>query len=173
MAILETDLLVRRVNLRQLMAFPGTRAFKENTLGLYDSRFRKFKESVRNKFDRPMIGRVFPIGTVFQHIVIEISGPLSFGRQMGTYPVLIGIPLVLSCRTVVDAAVVDYGSRSLTGLPVPLDINRLPHSALKWLPGIGKNRAAAVAAGRPYGSLEEFRTVAGVGPLDRHMIFTP
>jgi radical SAM superfamily enzyme with C-terminal helix-hairpin-helix motif len=171
MEILEENLLVRRVNLRQLMAFPGTRAFLDNTLGMYDSRFRKFKEFVRNKFDRPMIGRVFPVGTVFQNIVIEISGPLSFGRQMGTYPVLMGIPLVLPCRTVVDAAVVDYGSRSLTALPVPVDINHLPHSALKWLPGIGKTRTATIAAGRPYRSLEEFRKVAGTGPLDHYMVF--
>ncbi|HTY14121.1 MAG TPA: radical SAM protein [Methanoregulaceae archaeon] len=171
MELLGEDLLVRRVNLRQLMAFPGTRAFIDNTLGIYDSRFRKFKEFVRNNFDRPMIRRVFPIGTVFRHIIIEISGSISFGRQMGTYPVLVGIPLVIPCRTVIDAAVVDYGSRSLTALPVPLDINHLPHSALKWLPGVGKGKAGAIAAGRPYRSLEEFRKVAGTGPLDNHMIF--
>jgi len=171
-AVLEDNLLVRRVNLRQLMAFPGTRAYEDNTLGIHDSRFRKFKEFVRKNFDRPMIERVFPIGTVFRNIVMEISGPLSFGRQMGTYPVLVGIPLVLPKGSVIDAAVVDYGSRSLTALPVPIDINNLPHSVLKWLPGVGKNKAAAIAAGRPYHSPEEFRNVAGEGPLDRHMVFS-
>jgi radical SAM superfamily enzyme with C-terminal helix-hairpin-helix motif len=173
MGLLQQDLLVRRVNLRQLMAFPGTRAFLDNTLGKYESRFRKFKEFVRNNFDRPMIGRVFPIGTVFRDIIIEISGQVSFGRQMGTYPVLVGIPLDIPCRTVIDAAVVDYGSRSLTALPVPLDINHLPHSALKWLPGVGKGKAGTIAARRPYRSLDEFRKVAGTGPLDKHMIFLP
>jgi radical SAM superfamily enzyme with C-terminal helix-hairpin-helix motif len=171
MGLLREDLLVRRVNIRQLMAFPGTRAFLDNTLGKYDSQFRKFKEFVRNNFDRPMIARVFPIGTVFRHIIIEISGHVSFGRQMGTYPVLVGIPLNIPCRTVVDAAVVDYGSRSLTALPIPLDINHLPHSALKWLPGVGKSKSGAIAAGRPYRSLEEFRNVAGAGPLDSYMVF--
>ena len=169
--LLRADLLVRRVNLRQLMAFPGTRAFNDNTLGMYDTQFRKFKEFVRNNFDRPMIGKVFPVGTVFRHIIIEISGSVSFGRQMGTYPVLVGIPLDIPCRTVVDATVVDYGSRSVTALPVPVDINHIPHSALKWLPGVGKNKAGAIAAGRPYRSLEEFRNVAGTGPIDSQMIF--
>ena len=169
--VLEKNFLVRRVNLRQLMAFPGTRAYENNTLGVYDSRFRKFKEFVRKHFDRPMIERVFPIGTVLRKIVIEISGSLSFGRQMGTYPVLVGIPLFLPQRALIDAAVVDYGSRSLTALPVPLDINNLPHAALKWLPGVGKNKAAAIAAGRPYHSAEEFRNVAGEGPLDQYIVY--
>ncbi len=173
MGLLREDLLIRRVNIRQLMAFPGTKAFTDNTLGKYDSRFRKFKEFVRNNFDRPMIGKVFPIGTVFPRIIIEISGQVSFGRQMGTYPVLIGIPIRIPCGTVVDAAVVDYGSRSLTALPVPLDINHLPHAALKWLPGVGKSKAGAIAAGRPYRSPEEFRKVAGTGPLDDYMVFVP
>ncbi|HVP94822.1 MAG TPA: radical SAM protein [Methanoregulaceae archaeon] len=172
LGILEKNLLVRRVNLRQLMAFPGTRAYENNTIGLYDSRFRKFKEFVRGKFDRPMIEQVFPVGTVFRNVIVEISGALSFGRQMGTYPVLVGIPLVLPPRTVIDAAVVAYGSRSLTALPIPIDINHLPHSALKWLPGVGKKKVATIAAGRPYQSLEEFRKVAGVGTLDSTMIFS-
>jgi radical SAM superfamily enzyme with C-terminal helix-hairpin-helix motif len=173
MKVLNEDLLIRRVNLRQLMAFPGTRAYENNTIGLYDARFRKFKEFVRKNFDRPMIERVFPIGTVLKHVIIEISGNISFGRQMGTYPVLVGVPLVLIPRTIIDAVVVDYGMRSLTALSVPLDINHLSRSALKWLPGIGKNKAARIASGRPYQSLEEFRSVAGPNPLERYIVFTP
>ena len=169
--ILEGRSLIRRVNVRQLMPFPGTRAYDSNTLGLHDAGFRAFKEFVRVKFDRLMLERVFPIGTVFRDLIIETQGQVSFGRQMGSYPILIGIPLPLAPRTVLDSAVVDFGMRSLTALPVPLDINHLPVQALKWLPGVGKKKAALVAAKRPFHSPESFKTITGNTPLDHLMVF--
>ena len=106
-----------------------------------------------------MLERVFPIGTVFKDVIIEISGPISFGQADGLIPHPHRHPAhYLLHRTVVDAVVVDFGMRSLTALPVPVDINHLPVQALKWLPGVGKNRAATVAAKRPYrfpGSIQE------------------
>ncbi len=138
---------------------------------LYDQKFRAFKEFVRTMFDRPMLERVFPIGTVFRDVVMEVQGPVSFGRQMGSYPILIGIPTNLTPGSVIDAAVVDFGMRSLTALPVPVDINHLPVQALKWLPGVGKKKVAMVAAKRPFDSSESFRTITGMTPLDHLMVF--
>jgi radical SAM superfamily enzyme with C-terminal helix-hairpin-helix motif len=169
--VLTQELLVRRVNVRQLMPFPGTRAYEKNTLGLHDARFRSFKEYVRTKFDRPMLERVFPVGTVFRDVIIEISGETSFGRQLGSYPLLIGIPLRLGPGSVIDTVIVDFGMRSATALPVPVDINHLPHTALRWLPGVGKKKAALIASKRPYTSLEAFRKIAGQTPLDSLMVF--
>ena len=169
--ILQSRCLIRRVNVRQLMPFPGTRAYEHNTIGLYDAKFRAFKEFVRTRFDRPMLERVFPIGTVFRDVLIEVQGPVSFGRQMGSYPILIGIPTCLTPGTVIDLTVVDFGMRSLTALPVPVDINHLPVQALKWLPGVGKKKAAMVAAKRPFNSSESFRTITGATPLDHLMVF--
>jgi radical SAM superfamily enzyme with C-terminal helix-hairpin-helix motif len=171
LGVLQSRCLIRRVNVRQLMPFPGTRAYEHNTLGLYDAKFRVFKEFVRTTFDRPMLERVFPIGTIFRDVVIEVQGPVSFGRQMGSYPILIGIPARLSPRTVIDAAVVDFGMRSLTALPVPVDINHMPVQALRWLPGVGKKRVAMVAAKRPFDSPESFRRITGVTPLDHLLVF--
>jgi radical SAM superfamily enzyme with C-terminal helix-hairpin-helix motif len=169
--ILRSRCLIRRVNVRQLMPFPGTRAYEHNTLGLHDAKFRAFKDFVRTMFDRPMLERVFPIGTVLRDVITEVQGPLSFGRQMGSYPILIGIPISLTPGTVIDLAVVDFGMRSLTALPVPVDINHLPVPALSWLPGVGKKKAAMVAAKRPFDSSESFRTIAGVTALDHLMVF--
>lgn len=157
--ILDAGLMVRRVNIRQLMPFEGTRAYTDNTLGQHDREFRQFKERVRATFDVPMLERVFPLGTVLRDVVIEVSGPVSFGRQMGTYPILCGVPLQLPVGTVLDAAVVSYGQRSVTALPVPIEINRLSPAALKWLPGISKKSAATVAARRPYADAAAFLSV--------------
>jgi radical SAM superfamily enzyme with C-terminal helix-hairpin-helix motif len=169
--VLAGGLLVRRVNIRRLMAFPGTRAYSENTLGRHDRLFRRFKEEVRRDFDRPMIARVFPLGTILRQVIVEQTGPLSYGRQMGSYPVLTGIPIPLAERTVLDAVVVDWGMRSLTALPYPVEVNLLPLQALAWLPGIGKKRAGALVAARPFGNLASFRAVAGGTPLDDALSF--
>jgi radical SAM superfamily enzyme with C-terminal helix-hairpin-helix motif len=164
--VLAEGLLVRRVNIRRLMAFPGTRAYEDNTLGKHDRLFRGFKEQVRRDFDRPMIARVFPLGTVLRQVIVEQAGQLSYGRQMGSYPVLVGIPLSLPERMVLDAVVVDWGMRSLSALPYPVEVNRLPLQALAWIPGIGKKRAGAIAAARPFRDLAALRAVAGPTPLE-------
>jgi radical SAM superfamily enzyme with C-terminal helix-hairpin-helix motif len=153
------------------MPFEGTRAYAENTLGLHDSRFRVFKEYVRSRIDTPMLMKVFPAGTVLRGVIVEEQGPLSFGRQMGSYPILIGIPVHLPVRSVIDAVVVGWGSRSVTALPVPVDVNRLPAGALRWLPGIGKNKVASIIAKRPFRTLAEFHRVAGATPIDRFLVF--
>ena len=169
--VLDADLMVRRVNIRQVMPFEGTAAYDENTLGLHDARFRAFKERVRRVFDEPMLRRVFPIGTILREVVIEVPDRPSFGRQMGSYPILVGIPLELTAGTVLDAVVVDWGMRSVTALPCPVDINALPAAVLRWIPGVGKKRAATIAARRPFKSLGEFRAIAGETGIESVMRF--
>ncbi|HOX34142.1 MAG TPA: radical SAM protein [Methanoregulaceae archaeon] len=169
--VLAAGLLVRRVNIRQLMPFPGTPAHEKNTLGKHDRRFRAFKEHARQQFDLPMLKEVFPPGTVLRDVIVEVSGDLSFGRQMGSYPILAGIPLRLPLRSVLDVVVVDWGMRSITALPVPVRINELPASALKWLPGIGKKNVARIIAKRPFPTLAEFRKIAGSTPVDHLIAF--
>ena len=168
--VLAAGLMVRRVNIRQVMPFEGTRAYNENTLGKHDRRFKSFKEFVRQKIDLPMLKRVFPVGTVLRDVRIEISGELSFGRPAGSYPILAGIPVNLPARTVIDAVVVDWGMRSLTALPLLLNVNTMPASVLKWMPGVGKKRVAAVIAKRPFKDVAAFVKVAGTSELDRFLV---
>ena len=61
--------------------------------------------------------------------------------------------------------------RSITALPYPVEVNRLPLPALAWLPGIGKKRAGALLAARPFRDLAAFRAVAGETPLDGALSF--
>jgi len=170
--VLASGLLVRRVNIRQLMPFEGTKAYGQNTLGKHPALFRSFKEKVRKSFDLPMLGKVFPAGTVLSEVIIEKEGQTSFGRQMGSYPILVGFPLRIAARSVIDAVVVDHGMRSVTALPVPVRVNELPHQVLGWIPGVGRKRAGRLAAARPFWNLEEFRAVAGETPVDPYLSFT-
>jgi radical SAM superfamily enzyme with C-terminal helix-hairpin-helix motif len=165
-------LAVRRVNIRQLMPFEGTRAFEENTLGRHHSAFKIFKEWTRRSFDPVMLSRVFPIGTIQRDAVVEISGATSFARQMGTYPILIGLPLVLEQGAVIDGTIVGYGSRSVTALPYPIPVNRLPGSALRFLPGVGRKTVTTIQARRPFKDLVAWQKVSGGTPLDHLLSFT-
>ncbi|MEI7857526.1 MAG: radical SAM protein [Methanomicrobiales archaeon] len=167
----DAGLSVRRVNIRQVMPFEGTPVFTNNTLGKHEQRFKAFKEFVRNTIDLPMLQRVFPIGTVLRDVRVEVTGDLSFGRQLGSYPILVGLPLKLPRNTITDAVVVDWGMRSITALPAPVEINLLPASAVRWLPGVGKKKIAAVMAKRPFTGLEAYRKVAGNSAIDGQMRF--
>lgn len=169
--VLEAGLLVRRINIRRLMPFPGTRAYAENTLGLFDREFARFREAVRDEIDRPMLERVFPVGAVVRHAGVERTGTLSLARPLGSYPILLGLPLPLVAGSLLDAVVVDHGQRSVTALPCPVPVNTLPLAALRWIPGVGRKRAAAVASKRPFRSVEDWRRAAGPTPIDHLLSF--
>ncbi len=170
--VLASGNMVRRVNIRQLMPFDGTRAFSENTLGVHQVQFRAFKEQVRKEFDIPMLRRVFPAGTLFRSVVIEEEGLPSFGRQMGSYPVLVGIPYRVRLMAAIDIVVVDHGMRSVTGLPVPIEVNMLPIATLSWIPGVGRKMAGKIAARRPFSDLREFQALVGPTPVDAWLSFS-
>ncbi|MDD1674684.1 MAG: radical SAM protein [Methanomicrobiales archaeon] len=170
--VLKKGLLLRRINIRKLMPFAGTPAYTNNTLGKHEKEFREFKEFVREKIDPPLLREVFPQGTVLKNVIIEeCRGSLSFGRQLGSYPILAGIPVPLPIGHVTDVIVVDWGSRSVTALPSPIAINELSLQALAWIPGVGRAHAALLMVQRPIRSLGEFRRIAGRTPLEAALSF--
>ena len=139
-------LLIRRINIRQVMEiraeFPGVKKRKD---------FMRFKEAVRTGIDRPMLEMLMPRGTVLHDLYLETKeGKVSFARQVGTYPILVGIPGNVPERGFFDVAIVDWGQRSVTGLPYPLDVNTASISLLSTLPGIGAKRAARLIRARPF-----------------------
>jgi radical SAM superfamily enzyme with C-terminal helix-hairpin-helix motif len=81
---------------------------------------------------------------------------LTFGRQIGSYPLLVGIPSLLPLRKFTDITVTGHGMRSITGIPYPLHINSAPPTLIRFLPGIGKKAAASIAAGIPYSNRNDF-----------------
>lgn len=159
--ILDDGLMTRRINIRQVMPFEGTKAYGNNTIGLHAKRFKQFKETVREKFDLPMLKRVLPQGTILSDAVVEVSGNISFARQLGSYPILIGIPYELPVGTVGDFFVTDWGYRSVTAFQKPFRINTAGHAVIKKLPNMGKKTGTNVFVKRPYKNAAEFEKVAG------------
>jgi radical SAM superfamily enzyme with C-terminal helix-hairpin-helix motif len=150
--LLEEDLWVRRINIRQVR--PVRREFEPT--GLYRE-FRRFKEAVRTTIDHEMLRRVVPEGTVLRDVFLELQdGHVTYGRQIGTYPILVGLPYRTGMNRFVDVRVVSHGQRSLTAVEYPLDVNRAPLAAISALPGIGAKRAARIVRARPFDSLPAF-----------------
>jgi len=120
--IYDRGLMLRRINIRQVVPFYGTnidikdikKAKRRKKL------FLSFKEKVREEIDKPMLKRVVPKGTVLRDVLLEVKEEnLYFGRQLGTYPILVGIKGEgLKFRSFVDVKVIDYGRRSITGVIV-------------------------------------------------------
>ena len=153
--IRDEGLMVRRINIRQVL--PIRREF---SVRVDQRRFKRFKEEVREDIDRVMLERVAPYGTVLRDVYMELQdGNTTFGRQIGSYPLLVGVPYKVDTEQFRDIFVTDWGFRSITGVTYPFDINSMPMSALEALPGIGKKRAQRLAAERPFEGFDDLLRV--------------
>lgn len=156
--VLDSGLLLRRINIRQVMAFPGTPIYgKDEAAKKHKKLFLDYKEKVRKNVDLPMLRRVIPEGTILRDVMCEIhENDITFGRQLGSYPLLVGIPASLPLRAFTDVAVTGHGMRSITGIPYPLNINTASASLIWELPGLGRKAADSVITGIPYADREDF-----------------
>ncbi|MFT4883091.1 MAG: radical SAM superfamily enzyme with C-terminal helix-hairpin-helix motif [Natronomonas sp.] len=156
--VYDEDLMLRRINIRQVMAFEGTEMAETGAEIANDHKqqFKKYKQEVREEIDNPMLQRVAPPGTVLPNVYLEYhQDGKTFGRQLGTYALLVGIPGEHELGQAIDVAVTDHGFRSVSGVPYPLDINSASMDELRMLPEIGKQRAGNIVVNRPYESPEE------------------
>ncbi|MCX6664764.1 MAG: radical SAM protein [Euryarchaeota archaeon] len=152
-------LLLRRINLRQVIPIPGTKMFSvgDKLIRKHKQEFHRFKRLVRQNIERPLLERLTPKGTILNDLYTELyEGKTTFARQLGSYPLLVGIPGVLPLHTFLDVNIIDYGYRSLTAVPFPLNINTAQRETLESLPSIGKKRVIRILAKRPFTSKEQF-----------------
>lgn len=165
--IYDEGLMVRRINLRQVMVFQKTPLFDCKISDFKNEKlFRAHKETVRKTIDFPMLQRVVPIGTVLKDVFTEIyetgneknapSKTITFGRQFGTYPLLIGIPEKLELNRFYDILITKHGFRSVTGIPFPVSINSAAFPVLKELPGLNKAMTEDLIQMRPFKDEADF-----------------
>jgi radical SAM superfamily enzyme with C-terminal helix-hairpin-helix motif len=156
--VYDEGLMLRRINIRQVMAFAGTEMSDTGADIARDHKkqFKRYKREVREEIDQPMLRRVAPPGTVLPDVHLEYhEGGKTFGRQLGTYPLLVAVPGERELGTTMDVALVDHGYRSVTGVPHPLDLNAASMDELAALPGVGQSTAGDIVVNRPYASLGE------------------
>ncbi|MFB6090640.1 MAG: radical SAM protein [Halobellus sp.] len=174
--VYDAGLMVRRINIRQVMAFEGTEMADEGAdiAREHKKRFKQYKREIREEIDRPMLRRLAPVGTVLPDVHLEYhQDGRTFGRQLGTYPLLVGIPGERDLGRTIDVAVVDHGYRSVTAVPYPLDPNAATMGELTAIPGIGDRTAGDIVVNRPYESAAavpspevDFETFTGTYPTE-------
>ncbi len=158
-----SGLWIRRINIRQVEG----KGFQE----VNEKPFRKFKEWVRREIDVPLLHEMFPIGhqlneiyweahdgrtrlprhiqnKIHQDPVIYGKPGLTMGRQIGAYPILMGVNYYIPLETSSDVIVTGHGSRSLTGVEIGLDPNTMSERQFRSIPGIGEKAAWKIVSTR-------------------------
>ena len=176
--------MIRRVNIRQVEG----EGFQE----IDDGDFRSFKTTVREEFDGPLLEEMMPLGTILNRVwweahegrtrlprhlepearSVEVHGKagITFGRQIGAYPILIGMNYLAPLESYSDIMVTGHGARSITGIEIGLEQNTVTEKQLAAIPGISSKgawnlisaRAKARAKGRTFDSFEGWFEAAGV-----------
>ncbi|TFH08988.1 MAG: radical SAM protein [Candidatus Thorarchaeota archaeon] len=150
--ILDEGLILRRINVRQVIGLHGTNLEPTSGKGIKRNQFFKHKQEIRDHIDVAMIKRVAPPGTILQSVFLDVEDGNSYLlRQLGTYPLLCHMAKDTSGLIPKDVFVVDHGPRSLTVLPHPFRPQQASLSQWKSIPGIGSKRATRIrAAGNPH-----------------------
>ena len=115
--ILDEGLLVRRINIRRVVRFPGTPLYEladQKALRKNRRHYTRWIEKVRQEIDVPMLQRLFPVGTVLKDLCSEVhNGNTTFMRQIGSYPIVVGVRERLPLNERFDVRIVGYMRRSL------------------------------------------------------------
>ncbi len=117
--ILDSELLLRRINLRQVVVMPGTYLEQEagNKYWRKNKKYYwKWRNEIRQKIDLPMLKRVVPVGTILSDVYTEIyDGKTTFCRQYGTYPLIVGVKGRIPLGKKIKVKIVGHMLRSLVG----------------------------------------------------------
>lgn len=153
---------LRRINLRQVEG----EGFQE-----VDAKaFASFKRQVRDEVDGPLLREMLPVGTLLKDVHWEAhddrtrlpahdvperrdgslhgSAGVSFGRQLGAYPILVGASYLTTLESMSDIIVTGHGARSISGVEVGLSADTVSASILESIPGIGAKAAWALVSTR-------------------------
>ena len=176
--------MIRRVNIRQVEG----EGFQE----IDDKDFKSFKKTVRDEFDGPLLEEMLPTGTILndvwweahegrtrlpRHLEPEARSPdihgkagITFGRQIGAYPILVGMNYMAPLETYSNIMVTGHGARSITGVETGLDWSTATEKQLAAIPGIsGKGawnlistRAKAISKNRTIENIDDWFNSAGI-----------
>jgi radical SAM superfamily enzyme with C-terminal helix-hairpin-helix motif len=158
-SILKEQLLVRRINLRQVIPLPNTaiEEIGEKLVKRHQRQYKHFKYQVKHTIEQPLLKQLVPKQTILTDVIFELwKGKTTFGRQLGSYPLLVGIPGNFPIGSKADVRVISHGFRSVTALPSPLYINTAQRETIESIPGIGKKRAIRILSNRPFQNSQQF-----------------
>jgi radical SAM superfamily enzyme with C-terminal helix-hairpin-helix motif len=117
--IIDSNLLIRRINIRKVVPFKGTQLEKKcgiKYLRKNEKYYFSFRKKIREEIDNKMLEKLVPIGTILKDVKTEIwDGKTTFARQYGSYPLIIGIKGRLPLNEFISIKVTGYMLRSIIG----------------------------------------------------------
>ena len=176
--------MIRRVNIRQVEG----EGFQE----IDDADFKAFKTTVRDEFDGPLLEEMLPTGTILNDVWWEAhegrtrlprhlepearssdvhgKAGITFGRQIGAYPILVGMNYMAPLETYSNIMVTGHGARSITGIEIGLDWRTATEKQLAAIPGISAKgawnligaRVKAISKKKEFAEIEDWFKAAGV-----------
>ena len=76
----------------------------------------KWRKQIRQEIDHEMLKRVLPVGTELKDVKMEIyDGKTTFGRQIGTYPIVVGMEGRVELGKYYTIRIKNHMLRSVTG----------------------------------------------------------
>ena len=187
-SIRNEGLWLRRINIRQVEG----EGFQE----IPSESFTDFKAWTRDEIDGPLLKELFPLGQKLTDITWEShdgrirlpnhlndthrdpsiygNSGITFGRQIGAYPILIGVPYHIPLETQGEIIVTGHGNRSITGIETKLNMQTINQKQLVAIPGIGEKsawnlisaRVKAARKERRFDDLQSWFDAAGVELFD-------
>ena len=142
--IVDSGLLIRRINIRQIKLSKNTLIQKSNRISMkeekkLDAGFRNYREKIRNEIDASLMQQIFPAGLVLTDLIVECHrGDWSIARPIGTYPIAVNIPRTIPVYSKISVFIIGYRERSLIGLPHPFYLKSASLQELKQIPGLSK-----------------------------------
>ncbi|MFC1769395.1 radical SAM protein [Nanoarchaeota archaeon] len=116
---LDEDLWFRRINIRQIAVFEDTKLYKEcgdKYLKKNRKYYWKWRNDIRQKIDFQMLKKLVPEGTLLKNVRAEMyDGNTTFGRQIGTYPLIVGIKGRIPLNEFYNVKITKHMLRSVTG----------------------------------------------------------
>ena len=142
--VYEKDLWLRRINIRQVVDLKG------NKVKVNNQKFKEFKNKVNREINQPMLKKILPYGSILRNVYLELNlGNATYGRQIGTYPILVYLPYKTEINRFVNVKIYDHGFRSISAIEYPFNINKASYSQLKNIPKISPKLAAKIVKMKP------------------------
>ncbi len=117
--MLMENLLIRRINIRHVVPFPGTPLYLEaGTRFVQKNRrfYAKWIERIRQEVDVPMLAKLYPLGMELHDLYSEVhEGSVTFMRQPGSYPIVVGVRERLELGERFSVRITGHNPRSLNG----------------------------------------------------------
>lgn len=119
--ILDENLLVRRLNIRRVTVLESTplwlkRSVVESNIRRFDKLFKSYRLFIMKVFDKNMLKRIAPSGTVLRYLYVEKHiGEYSIARQPASYPITVKIKGRVDLKKQIDVRVENVAAKSVIG----------------------------------------------------------